>query len=330
MNEKITFTDEKRNLFDPFYDYSDEEANKYYKDLDGLKKFFAYMAYMNCKNFLPEEKYELFIEGKIGSEDVKRKCQENGGKIIDPDSKSDLIQKLYAVLWDNKMLKKFCFGFCFEEKKNMYQGETLNSVNTTFNKYYECIEKTEHKEEREKMKTDKGRTQNISIKYRLSRFYSPREGSREDFSNTQLNEFVSVYHTLGNFMPVPWACNGPRGCAEVQDYWDLTMLNIFNYYNENNEEYIKRIIGKKEELVERYRKWLDGFGDWENFVNKNYLRAFVYYKSDGTLYPKELWEGHFSGQVLPDEKQCEEYFKNAAECIKERTAHMLGALQGVL
>lgn len=332
MNEKITFTDdEKRKLFDPLYDYSDDKANKYYKDLDGLKKFFAYMSSTGTR-FLPEEKYELFIEGKIGSEAVKSKCHENGGKIIDPDSESALVQKVYAALW---------YGMNYEPCLKI-QGETLNSVNTTFNKYYECIEKPEHKEERGKMKTDKGGTQDISIKYRLSRFYSPREESREDFSNTQLNEFVSLYHTIGNFMPVPWGCNFPRGSAKVHDYWDLTLLHIYQYYTAgNNIEDIKAILSPNkvtnyDELVQRYKAWLDSFGNWENFVNKNYLSAFVYYKSDGTLYPKELWNGHFDkyescGLAIPQKTvQCEEYFKNAAECIKERTAHMLGALQGVL
>lgn len=324
MNEKITFTDdEKSKLFDPLYDYSDEKANKYYKELNGLKKFFAYMS--TADKFSPEEKYELFIDGKKESEAVEMKCQEDGGMIIDPDSESDLIQKVYKVLWDKKMLKKFCFG------KNRYQGETLNSANTTFDKYYESIEKEEHEKERREMKTDKGNEQKVSVKYILSRFYSPREESREDFSNTLLNEFVSLYHTLGNFMPVPWDCNRPRGSAEVKDYWDLTMLNIYHYYHENcddKDKYIHRIIGaEKEKSIERYKDWLEDFGDWENFVNKNYLRAFV----DGTLYPKELWKGHFSGQVLPEgEEQCKEYFKNAAECIKERTAHLLEALQGVL
>lgn len=228
------------------------------------------------------------------------------GYIIDPDSESALLQKIYVLLWDEKMLA----NFCRDTKKNRYQGETLNSANTTLFKLT-----------------------GFGIKTSVIKYF----GEREKFSaikNTNFKDFVSVYHTLGNFMPVPVDCNSPRGSinSPVRDHWDLTLKCIKLYYETKNLEWVEKIVGKEYKTV--YAKWLDSFGDWENFVNKNYLHAFV---EDGTLYPKELWAGHFENwenggcsakSALPKtQDQCNEYFENATNLIKKRTVHMLKALE---
>ncbi len=226
------------------------------------------------------------------------------------------------MLWDKQYLEE-----C--KKGEDVQGETLNSVNITLNKLYGTgnNEKENHQKERG--------TKHISKKYTVTR-YAENIDNFKFLDGTGFDEFVELYHTLGNFMPVPWGCNFPRGNSKVNDYWDLTILHIYQYYTAgNNIEDIKTILSPKkiadyDGLVKKYKEWLDSFGNWENFVNKNYLHAFVEYKSDGTLYPKELWKGHFIGQVLPDKEQCEEYFKNAAECIRERTNHLLEALKRLL
>lgn len=327
MNGKITFTDdEKRKLFDPLYDYSNEGANEAYTKLNGVEKFLAYMSVIHHGKFnlrnLDGKNLDFF---KNGQERAK-KAAEAFGEVKDPDSGSELVQKLYAALWYDKNINS-----CMK-----IQGETLNSVNTTLNLFYE------DKDHLKKLNKESNTNQNISIYYILSRYFEHHDDFSQKRDNmsflweSEFEKFVSVYHTLGNFMPVPCGCNRPRGSAKVQDYWDLTLLNIFKYYTENNEQCIQDIIGEKEELVERYKTWLDCFGNWENFVNKNYLHAFVYYKHDGTLYPKELWNGHFDKYescdlAIPQETaQYKEYFKNAANRIRERTFHLLGAFQGVL
>lgn len=43
--------------------------------------------------------------------------------------------------------------------------------------------------------------------------------------------------------------------------------------------------------------------------------------------PKELWEGHFGGVLPETDEQCEEYFSNAAYCIRMRTKQMTDKLE---
>ncbi len=329
MAKKIDFTvDEKRKLFDPLYDYSNEGANEAYTKLNGVEKFLAYMSVIHHGKFnLSNLNGEILTFFERGQKCAK-KTAVLFGEVKDPDSGSELVQKVYAALWD--------YAPCMKT-----QGETLNSVNTTLNVFY-------NKDHLKKINQEFNTKQQMSIYYILSRYFEHHDDFSQQRDNmlflweSEFEKFVSVYHTLGNFMPVPWGCNFPRGSAKVHDYWDLTLLHIHQYYTAGNSiEDIKAILSPKkvadyDGLVKKYKEWLDSFGNWENFVNKNYLRAFVDYEHDGTLYPKELWNGHFDkyescGSAIPQETaQCEEYFKNAADRIRERTAHMLGALQGVL
>ncbi len=144
-------------------------------------------------------------------------------------------------------------------------------------------------------------------------------------------DFVNVYHTLGNFMPVPVGCNGPRGLSSVQNYWDLTPLNIWKYYSEKEKKYIEYIVNA--DYSEKYKEWLDAFGTWNEFIKGNYLEAFMDYNGK----PKQMWDGHFEQYEKGDcsrkaalptsEEQCWDYFGNAAKCINERTKAMYKILQ---
>ena len=117
----------------------------------------------------------------------------------------------------------------------------------------------------------------------------------------------------------------------------MTLKCIKNYYDSNKDEkWIKLILGEKgknkEKQINRYKNWLNSFGDWKKFVETNFLKAFVHIENE-SKEPKELWEHHFEqwnegkGTVLPKQEQCNEYFKNATEYIKERTDEMIEILE---
>lgn len=339
FSEQIKFSEnEKQILFNVNYDYSDDNASKYYKDLKDIEKFFAYMSCAK-KNTIEKVTFEPFVSQKLSVKKLAKNC----GVIIDPDSDSDLLQKVYATLWNEKYLSP-----CMNGKK--IQGETLNSANTTLGKFYSLAEKAEvedteknrarhkkNKEERERINKELVKKQGTSIMYILCRYFQNVDNIAF-LKDTEYEKFVRLYHTLGNFMPVPWACNGPRGTGPLQDYWDLTLLNVYFYYTDDNCskcECIKRILGnRKKQLIERYKMWLDSFGKgeygWGNFINNNFQKAFV---DENTLFPKEMWNEHFvkykeNGIVNPaTAEQCKEYFENASECIEKRTTHMIEALQ---
>lgn len=314
------------------YDFSGIRANEKYKNIDnGIERYFAYMTVVLKNNFKENEKYDLFKN----AHKIVKKIVDDYGDVIDADSKSEFLQDIYEYLW-NKLAHSTIL-----KADGSIQGETLNSAATTLNKYYEfleseldgCLEKTETEHyKREIMITEKGTPQPISKKFILSKYLVEKDSSiiKELLKSESLEDFLKHYHTLGNFMPVPRDCNGPRGCSEVKDYWDLTLLHIYNYYkmkSSNAEinviEEIKKIIGDDANNVAHYKEWLDSFSTWHNFVEENYLEAFVDEK-EKDYYPLELWEGHFSSEVLPqDKKQCEEYFSNAKSRISWRSWHIV-------
>ena len=339
---------ERKNMYDSIERFlaSEKEPEKYDFSNDGAcnsyinisekeiyKKFFTYMC--TSSRFEKEEKYPLFKSGKNHS-----LAQLNvHGKVMDPDSESPLLQKIYCRLWGISDSLGPCISL---------QGETLNSVNTTLNVAYKPIEPEKQYNEREKMITKCGGKQDISIKYLLCRYFESPDEMTELLSKINgLDKFLSIYHTLGNFMPVPSGCNGPRGKGKLKDYWDLTLWRIYEYYTLVDEgDRISEIIGEKKSLT--YKKWLrtfvnkncsdaksEGISGWKNFIEQNFLRAYVKIDEKGVPIPTELWEGHLDRDennnfihILPEGRtQCEQYFINAYKRIIDRGKDMVKVLK---
>lgn len=135
-------------------------------------------------------------------------------------------------------------------------------------------------------------------------------------------DFMDALYTIGNFMPVPqFPVNfNMRRNKFADDYWDLTLLAIYDYYRNMSDGNKYLTLG----LVlggESVAKWLNNeFGTWDDFVEKNFMQPFVKKISDKRYgEPYELWDGHFAGDVLPKEEwQFEQFFVNARIRILER------------
>lgn len=326
------------------YDFSNDGASEEYCKLDGFQdtyeKFFAYMY----KTALPLTCYE---EGKAGvmacGAAYKEECNKRFGTIPDPDSGSDLLQIIYKTLWHDVKSLNYC------KKGNKIQGETMNSANTTLGELYKYnpkekkrIETLEQYNKRRAIKPVKYKKQNVSIAYIISRYAEEKSEQEEKYDKIEgLKDFLSVYHTLGNFIPVPADCNGPRGTGRLSDYWDLTLKIIYDYYicrenNVKNENKIRYIIGESKNRIKLYENWLNSFQEddrpsWQCFIEKNYLQDFVNQNVNGSYgMPKELWIGHFSDffsgktDALPHSiKQIEEFCVNASCFIMARSTRML-------
>lgn len=156
----------------------------------------------------------------------------------------------------------------------------------------------------------------------------------------KLEMFVSLVHTMGNFIPLPDGLNVPRGSHQKSaDYWDLALLAIYQHYKKPEDEaygpeFKKRtlewVFGTKNEKT--CIKWLGSSGDWDHFVEQNFLQDFVDRKDDGSYsLPKELWKGHFSGKVLPGENgEFSEFFTNASARILARGVRIALAVKDQL
>lgn len=306
------------------YDLTDYRTNEAYKKLDGLERFFAYQLLDFEKK--SEHKWNRYDNGEIVFRNSYLQFAHYNadgvfeGVVTHPDTHCLFLDEIYISLWDDQVLQH-----C--RKGTRITCDTMNSVCRTLNIAIGCIEteKTAHEEFR---KSYPQQRKNITMGYLLNRFYDTNGQLRETLAgNKELIRFVDVYHTLGNFIPFPSGCNAARASARTKDYWDLTLKYIYDYYhnteNVHSEPYTDAICGYGEASY-HLKKWLDEFGDWDTFVEKNYMSAFVNKNEDGTYgEPIELWEGHFSGSVLPESlEECNEYFSKATICILRRGLEM--------
>lgn len=168
-------------------------------------------------------------------------------------------------------------------------------------------------------------------------------------------EFAALTHTIGNYTPVPYKkrgveFNSPRGFNnyKINDYWDLTLLGIYNWFLEKNgkiSKYNLRLIDvvKNIESVQMVEKWLENFKDdngkysWNKFVRDNYMEEFVELveivegskngeNEESFGMPRELWDGHFDSFEDYNRPSTEEefiqFFIRVNEAIKTRGIRM--------
>lgn len=233
--------------------------------------------------------------------------------------KSPLIMSIEDVLWK-------------KDSRNLaLSSDTMNSAQTTLNELIRyAIETPEEKKYR-------GRRR-ISTGYCLFLYSSAPEefllriNEYAKKNNSHIYDFFSCIHSIGNFIPCPIGCNQPRGYNnhKIEDYWDLTLYLIYQWYHDKDDEHLEVIVKDK---FERFKEWLETFKDesnhpsWDIFVESNFLQDYTEWDTKPYGRPKEYWDGHFSGPVLPTTiEQIEAFFSHAAECIRARGVRMVAAL----
>lgn len=269
---------------DESYDFSNDcKIEKYININNKIEKYFTYKTVINkIKNICLYDEYK---------------------GLIDPDSNSKLLQEIYMYLYDVDIIK-----LCGKEKR--IQGDTMNSVQTTLNKTWK----------KEILNNENSR---ISLRRMVNLYINDKEKIEEKLRKiTRLEEFMSIYHTLGNFIPIP---HNRRG---LNDYWDLTLKAIYDYYINNDSTGLDKLAGK--DKTKDYIEWLNLFKDkdnktsWKNFIERNYMEAFIH-KNYGE--PRELWKEHFQNKgKLPKKGQYEKFYTNASTWIEKRSKKMLKVL----
>ena len=82
------------------------------------------------------------------------------------------------------------------------------------------------------------------------------------------------------------------------------------------------------EHIALYREWLSAFKSWDDFIETYYLQDYTEWTTRPYGRPKEFWDGHFSGRVLPQNpEQFNTFFARATECIKARSKRIVDALK---
>jgi hypothetical protein len=247
-------------------------------DLDTYSKLAVYSRYFTYKASRLEHKENVYEKGRQFVVDTveKYRC------IADPDGSLErnhtcmLSRELYRKLWgweDSPKGKLDRYGVVmFDEFGRLEFGpDTMNSAQTTLNRAVEICEDEKIKE------LKKG---NISINFMLELYSNEyKEDLMRWLDDVEgLQDFLNLYHTLGNFVLVPAYFNGYRASkVNGNDYWDksLTLLQSKNevWMSSNNKE----ILWNKN----LYTRYVNYFFLWDYTEEYNpKIISNIQYKAD--------------------------------------------------
>lgn len=186
--------------------------------------------------------------------------------------------KIYDYLMGSVPVKQKGFTHKYEVSSSgvIYRGDTMTSYVNFIRKYFK----------------EKDCLRNIGKEGCAKRI---NEG---EYVDGYMQEFAYLQHTLGNLIPVPLCFNAERSGEFADcDYWDIVMYNIHRWYETGDDRFIFELLNrynKNKHMAEslfRFKKWLSIYNcNWQEFVNRNYLSAFV----DAGGYPIEFWKNHFA------------------------------------
>lgn len=291
------------------YDFTNTNGcNKKYDEEDTIKKFLIYKAVV--KN--------ITIEDLCSKEDYK--------ELIDPDSKSPLLQELYkSIFFDNNKIEKDYMTYMYKNEKYIW-GDSMISAITPLCQYFNLPDG----KYMEHLKEDKDKSKKQT---KWTTYYSCKEHEFLKDTITKEHEkhvynFIRLNHTLGNFIPVPNGFNVARaGTGAVDDNWFLTMRKIKEYRPFKQGCIIPKSISELLhcDVIANTIKWLDSYGDYDTFVKKNYLDDYEKYLKDNDLIKSFTWK---NGNKIINKNNYTEFFKIMNTVILNRSLRMLIKLYG--
>lgn len=310
------------------YDFVEETAEKEYRAIEDVYiKFFRYRVGSGT------ETHKVYLKPEAGEKLEKFVKQSRELSLQDPDSASELLQEIYKRLWPDLVAQPFML-----QANGKIASDTMTSVQTPLDQAMEAF------------KTD----EELLQIYDGKKIYCTSTGAialaaNEDKTHfceklkkkyPTLEQFIALFHTIGNYCPVPAKFNSARsgafnsarrGYADY-DYWDLTLMKIWEWYHFSGSEGERDALIRDDLLhgggsASNCILWLKMFGDgesgWRNFVNTLFMQDYV----DKDYKPKPLWEGHSWESITLPVDQCEEFFAEVARRIMARSKRMVEALR---
>ena len=233
---------------------------------------------------------------------------------------------IYALAFDYVLSKKTKirkyifnkFELCEKESYCIFRGDTMNSYATTVHEYLKL-----------KVPVIDSKYLEFEDKYGSAKWEAFLLDERKwetDLLSKDAKKFIEINHTIGNLIPMPIIKGESLNCArylKTKDYWDLTLNGIYRWYRfGRDEKYLEEVFAVKDISV--VTEWLiNYFGEWDDFVEKNYLQSFVKVsqqeENDDYKFgqPKELWKNHFEG-IKQGINEYEQFFCNSIKWIEER------------
>lgn len=268
------------------------------------------------------EKYDFSNDCSKNNDYIEKKgikkflqYKTSGNEIVqDPDTSSHLLQEIYNAIWPSLVNRTYM------KNENRIASDTLTSAWAPVKWYI----KNKH---------------GICCKSALAckTLYENNNTVRNDLNeNEKLNEFLNLYHAIGNYAPVPIGFNGPRsGYFASHDSWDLSLMKIYDFYKMDNGEILPDNILKTLELL-HYDKsivnvlsWLRYFGQgetgWKNFIETMCFQDFVNDKYEvEPFFDKHSWENY--SFVEATESDINTFFIRVSTAIENRGAKLIQRL----
>lgn len=295
-----------------YYDFVEDtivslKSLEKYKKIDSvLEKFFIYRAelYNNEHNDLLINTYKSVVNDFVkNAKDYKTK---------DPDAYSGLLRQIYTQLWGYVFLDKYCR--C---------SDTMTSAQKLVNNCINCVEKENLNSIY--IKKNFRITVNSSIALAACNEKTDLYVSLKSVV-PELEKFLCLYHTIGNYSPIPDGFNVPRSSGGQKDFWDLTLMFIRKYYLQDNKKEKNKIVTEellnnhKYSKLEKVIAWLDFYGNgesgWKRFVEFNFFQDYV--NGDNEVIP--FWEGHNENnlQIPTNPQDLKKALNNICDLIEKR------------
>lgn len=333
MNVKEFLQLDKPEIFD----FSGEFASEVYRSASPCEKYIIYKAYTINNDWA-----DCFASGKEFCAGIKKCFTEKEQRrvvhwIDDPDNGSELLQEVYNLIWP----------FMFDDDKNKFWSDTLSSVQYTMADVFEnFIESDAAKTRRHAL----GYKQNCTIRYMLDYFSNAEsdENVMKQVSDAAakienilyIDRFLSAWHTIGNYCPVPKGFNAPRSNYGKHDMWDLSLMKIRQWYLATNDITKEKILVEdlfhfnKSGDVKSTTEWLTKFGDgqkgWESFVDTFLFQDWVNTEDVNSSHYYEvvpLCENHDWANPLTPVDNLEEFFCNYQKRIYNRGIRIIDKLR---
>lgn len=336
--------------FDFVEDILCENQKTKYLESDTYQKFFLYRV--DTKHMNDTLSYAEDLVSSFANQFIEFVEKSKELLLKDPDNSSEMLQEIYKILWPIITKKQFMKNSDF-----WIASDTMTSVQYSL-KAATSIYKYRMNEDFTKIyirgKTpwnnrEPGISTNVGIELAANDITTHFcELLKKDYPH--LEGFISSYHTIGNYCPVPSGFNVPRSNGGKYDYWDLTLMKIYEWYCTYDDKIDE---DKRDNLIQygllhgrgaalNCKKWLESFGrgkiGWYNFVNTLFMQDYVYtdddeeVKSNQKSYyePKPFWEGHnWENIALPIDK-CDEFFETVTDRILNRGKRMVETLKELL
>lgn len=290
---------ETYNFVEDTQDQMTAEADKVYHKMSEYDKYFAYRAVYHYNKV---HNTYLISDSAICNV-LKFVERAKAMKMLDPDNHSQLLQQIYRQLWPSLAEKPYM------TEEDRIASDTMTSAQTTVNSLLKKLLDVYAVQKMEEIyKNGRGfASTNCSIVLAANNKETGFYNELDD-NFPALKNFLALYHTLGNYCPVPVGFNAARSNGGRHDYWDLSLRKIYDWYMFSEAEYFRRDDLIQRELLHgkgcylNCKKWLEDFGigedGWHNFVTTYFFEDYVDDKGE----PKMFWEGHsWEKCQLPEE-----------------------------